>query len=220
MGSLGNRFPAVSDYNTKHFHRGPRLITPNVENCNYHWRKIVPTDLLAVDYRVSLISKLRKAYHVINLFSDRSPVIITLRFNILEDNKISYLTNRSYWNHSTEILDNELDLRISLQNVQVLIKTIQKCCHVTPVTKKSLRWRFANSKKTKNFIEKEIRKRWQTIWAPEVKIFLNRVTEKLKRLLKANEIISIETYLRNLLLAVVMNIPSGNPPLNLPLTYR
>lgn len=226
FSSLGHKFIAGGDFNCKHHHWGSRIITTRgrqllksiIGNNLQHISTGEPTywptdpnktpDLL--DFCV--IKGISLNYLAIqscwDLSSDHSPILIDLDSKVILRNKPPVLTNnQTNWNifrsALTEQISTNLPLKTEIQienAVQQLTTSIQKAGW--SATPEQTLWKetINCSLSAKNMIEekRKLRRKWQNTHAPIDKENLNRITRRLKNLLKEEKNRGIQTYLENL----------------------
>ncbi len=137
---LGHKFIIGGDFNTKLTAWGSRLISPGKgasllnaikkENCNYHSARrptYWPTDpnkkpdLLDFFISKGIATNNIEAENIIDLTSDHTPVLLQLNTSIILKTKKHNLTNKlTNWEVFREILENTIDLKVSLKTVEEL----------------------------------------------------------------------------------------------------
>jgi hypothetical protein len=143
----------------------------------------------------------------IDLFSDHSPVLITLTSHALNQEKQTSLSNRrTNWDNFRHLINQRLTVNVSLRNEED-IKAAVKFFNDT------LQWAGWNATQEhidtlktydcpiliKQQIEKRrLRRGWHLLRTPESKRLLNTATQELKQLLNRNKNDCIQTFLQGL----------------------
>lgn len=127
------------------------------------------------------------------LSSDHSPLLATLSSTIKLINELPYLNNRrTNWEHFRNIINEELNCKISLKSkieleeaIENFTKVIQKAAwEATPVIKPQYNTQYCLLNiKTKIEEKRRIRKQWQLTRSVKDKIKFNKATKELKILL-------------------------------------
>lgn len=226
FNTLGNRFLAGGDYNSKHIKWGSRLTTTKgrelleaIETNKLdfissghptYWpadRKKIP-DLLDFCITKGISREYSKAVECHDLSSDHSPVLITLSLSVLKKEKSPFLTNkRTNWILYKNLVECNIQLDLPLNDSKSIDKAVN---HLSQTLKDAA----TESTPINNFPERSLnipkaihelvnekrnlRRLWQKSRSPFLKWKLNCLIKRLKRALVENKNESIEVYLNNL----------------------
>jgi len=222
--TLGAKFFAAGDYNAKHPLWGSRLITPRgralwntVTKCGYdvtsagkptYWPSDIRKTPDLIDFAV--MKKVRReqitAESSLELSSDHSPTIVYINeysnAKDVEDSK-TYQTN---WLKFKKFLSTHIDLNIPLKTpdhidlaIQNFEQQIKEAQYVSQ--KKILPREFKSTSKEIERLLREkrnVRRRWQCTRSPLVKEELNKCTRKLRSLVQAEKLKSLNHFTENL----------------------
>ena len=224
--TLGTRFIAGGDYNAKHEEWGSRLNNPRgrelLKAMKYsslqHLSTGHPTywpsdskkkpDLIDFCVTKGISNKYMLAEPSLDLSSDHTPIIISLRTQVINLQIPPTLTNKNTdWQKFSEILEKKISLAIPLKTeenideaVEFLTNSIQEACwKATPsetfVTKYDTSPDFIKQAIKE---KRKLRKIWQNTRYSADKIRLNRATQELKKLLDNLRNESFQNYLKSL----------------------
>jgi len=225
---MGQRFIIGGDFNTKHTAWGSRLITPTKgsgllnaiqkENCHYHsarrptyWptdTKKIP-DLLDFFITKGISSNNMEVDNIIDLTSDHTPVLLNLNASVILKNKKRNLTNKyTDWDLFRKILDESIDLDVSLKTKQEIDLQYEKFTDLlqdaarkaTPnIEAKPIQ--EANYPAEIRELIKERRKArrlWHRTRNRTDKSYFNHISNKVNKLTKLHKQKCLDDYLMNL----------------------
>lgn len=224
--TLGNKFIAGGDYNSKHILYGSRLTTTKgkelmslIQENNYHalstgtptyW----PTDPNKIPDLLDLFitNGISPAYMDItpshDLSSDHSPIIATISCFVVYKKVTPKLhNNKTNWEKYRTELEEEINLHVSLKSTDNINETLTMlnnklktaAQNATPVTKAGNETHNIPVEIKKLIAQKrKARKRWHQTHAPADKTTLNRLSNQLKTKLKEAQESSFTHYITNL----------------------
>lgn len=224
--SLGYRFIAAGDFNSKHTYWGSRLITPKgrilYETISKLGLDVIssgeptywPTDRRklpdVIDFGVTknIPRELVHTESSFDLSSDHSPVIITLfdSQSLTSSPELStfshtnWLKYRKYLStHCTEniSLTNSEDINLNIENLNNLL---QSAIQHSTISHQRVRFNNTQSADIEQLLneKRRARREWQLHRSPNQKIVLKECTKKLKKLLDSKKTASFEKYLEGL----------------------
>lgn len=226
LEQMGENFIIGGDFNAKNTIWGSRLTTTKGRElhaaasqigCDYHstgkptyWpsdRNKIP-DLLDFYITRKIPGNFIKIEENYDLNSDHSPVILILSENIIKRENIPTLCNkRTDWESFKIELNDRIQLngllktkeQIEYETEKLVMDIQQTAWNNTPEIKRNTCGN-AYPREIKDLIAKKrkARKKWQTTRFPDDKTNLNRLTQQLKREIKAIKNESVEKYLREL----------------------
>lgn len=235
LQSLGNRFVAGGDYNSKHTCWGSRLtITKGrrllkavqILSCNVltegtptYW----PTDpskcpdVIDMFIFKGLSTSFTKVEGSLDLSSEHTPIVLTLSETVITKPPALALTNSmTDWNGFSEYLENLIVLNVPLKtkeqlenNVKLSTEQLQQAAKkCTPELKQRVPGKNY-SLETKQMIldKRSARRKWQQTRHPADKTVFNNLSQQLKRLLNDIKNEGITSYLENLV--TIRYQPSG-----------
>lgn len=226
FSKLNNRFIIGGDFNAKHIHWGSRTTQTTGRElfnaasdygCEFvstgkptYW----PTDPNKTPDLIDLFvtknvspnyMKIEEAY---DLNSDHSPILLTICDRMIERPQSPVLiNNRTNWNHFNNLLENNINLRVSLKTVTELEQEVYEftvaiqdaAWKSTPIIKRKLKGlNFPKEIRDKIAEKRKLRKRWHQTRAPQDKTALNRATNQLAREIKEVKRLSINNFLSGL----------------------
>lgn len=223
---LGNHFIVGGDFNAKNTYWGSRLTTTKGKElfeaakslkCNFHsgnkptyWPSNSGNIPDLIDFFISkgLPSNHFQVENNDNLSSDHTPVIITISNHVIQKNLSPSLTStKTNWHLFKYLIDEKISLHCSLKTdseledeLDSLIEAIQSSAwESTPSTTKSNnRKSYPLEVRELLLMKRKARKKWQSERTSENKTILNRLSNKLKNLLKEMKNKSLSLYLENL----------------------
>uniref|UniRef100_A0A6M2DG86 Putative rna-directed dna polymerase from mobile element jockey n=1 Tax=Xenopsylla cheopis TaxID=163159 RepID=A0A6M2DG86_XENCH len=226
FSTLGHKFIAGGDYNSKHTAFGSRLSTTKgkqlhqliVDN-NYdihstgsptYWpsdpqKKPDMLDFFISNGTSAIQSSVEPNYEI---FSDHTPIILTLSsVQIYSSGRSSLHNMYTNWNEYKNLLSNNINLKTKLKThadleqaleyfINIMTETVQK---VTPVNINKEKHSYVPSE-IKYLIskKKQIRKEWQKSHHPQIKTDLNKITKTLKIKIKMWKQDSFKNYVMGL----------------------
>lgn len=224
--TLGNRFIAGGDYNSKHTHWGSRIINPRgrqllkatqEQHCQYlstgqptYW----PTDqnktpdCIDICVTKGIAGNYLRAESCYDTSSDHSPVIVTYSTQVLPKTKPpSICSNKTNWKVFRELFDTRINFNIPLKSEDNLNEAVEQLNNVI----QNAAWDATTDNNQKEFTEschqfvkqkieekRRLRKAWQRNRLPAAKTKLNKASKELKELLTTIKNQSIQDYLANL----------------------
>ncbi|XP_018368700.1 PREDICTED: nardilysin-like [Trachymyrmex cornetzi] len=200
--TLGNRFISGGDFNAKHPLWGSRLMSPKgrelhkaMENLNLepaskgeptYWptdRRKIPD---VIDFYVikNINKRYLKVQSCLELSSDHSPVLLTVRSEVLKKEKPCVLSNgRTDWTYFREQIEKTLNISISLKTEDEINEAVEHFNHsiqqaaweATPFNyskEKVKEWSDLTKQKVAE--KRRLRKQCQLTRSPEMKTKLNK----------------------------------------------
>jgi len=226
FNTLGHRFIAGGDYNAKHLHWGSRLVTSrgrelfkvmesnNLQQLSTGEPTYWPTDRRkipdVIDFCVTkgIARNYLEAKSCLDLSSDHSPVIISLKTEIQRKQIPPNLTNKhTDWNNFKELIEENLNMNISIKTadeldeaIEYFNKTIQQAAwkSTPPLEKQDIAPKIPMEVKQKIAEKRKLRRLWKNTRTPDTKTQLNRAIKELKALLHEFNNNSIQMYLAEL----------------------
>lgn len=226
LKSLGHRFIAGGDFNSKNTIWGSRLTLPKGKQLleaireyksNFlsageptYWPTNVSKKPDLIDFFITknINHDNLKIESCSELSSDHSPIILNYHSNVLLDSHTKYIYNKKTdWDCFREILEKKLPLNVSLKtkdevdtSLAYLNNTIILAADISsPIIKQCMNnYSTPSNIKEKIKSKRKLRKKWQTNRSPQDKTLLNKLTKELKDLLKKDKEDKLERYLKNL----------------------
>lgn len=223
---LGNKFIAGGDYNAKNQVWGSRLTTTRGRELRKamldaslnqissgeptYWptdRNKTP-DLLDFCVTRGISSNYINVKSCFDLSSDHSPVLISIKSQVIKKTKPVTLCNKdTNWNQFRSILCDSSNLNISLKTqdeidsaVQQLNNNIQTAAWQSTTSKLEQKKGISFSAGVRDKIaeKRRLRKNWQISRSPNDKLLLNQAVKDIKKLLQTEKNLSMQHYLENL----------------------
>ena len=226
FSTLGNKFIAGGDYNSKHVLWGSRLTTTKgrelaklMQEENYYYMSTgTPTywptdpqktpDLLDFFVTKGLSSTYADVTPSFELSSDHTPVIATISSSVIYKQPTPKLhNNKTNWDTYREIIDNNINLSIRIKTpedlnttLKTLIDTLQKAARRS--TPQQITKIITNNipVEIKQILKekRKARNTWHRTHAPADKTKYNQLSNKLKNKLKEMREATLEDYVTNL----------------------
>lgn len=226
LKSLGNRFIAGGDFNSKNTIWGSRITLTKGKNLleaiREHNCKFISTgeptywptninkkpDLIDFFITKNVQHENLKTESCFDLSSDHSPVVLKFQGSLLLEKLSKNIYNKKTdWDCFREIMDMNLETNISLKNEKEVDSSIAylndtilfAATNSTPLIKQKIS-NYSISPFIKETIKtkRKLRKQWQTTRAPQIKTKLNQITRELKEMLKRDKEQKLAIYLTHL----------------------
>lgn len=226
LQSLGNRFIAGGDFNSKNIAWGSRITLTKGKNlleairefnCKFistgeptYWPTNTQKKPDLIDFFIT--KNVKNEYFNIKscfeLSSDHSPIMLTYHSAVVLATKCKNIYNhKTDWDCFRELVEMNLTTNVSLKTENEVDSSIAFLNDVllaaatesTPLIKQKVNnLSISSFIKEKIKVKRKLRKKWQTTRSPQDKTRLNQITKELKDILKQDKEDKLEIYLQNL----------------------